>query len=345
MLPADLPSDMPTFIARFGTDEACRAHLFAERWPDGFGCHRCGHARCYPHTTRLIYECADCGKQHSLLAGTIFEQTKTGLSKWFLAIFLVTSSKGGISAAELKRQLGFGSDQTAWVWLHKIRRAMVAPDRQPLSGVVEADEAFIGARKPGKRGRGAEGKSIVACAVEKRQIVVAPRALDPSLKGIARQKAAAMKLKPRRVLGRVRLAHVPDATAATLEAFLKAAVGPPATVTTDGHAGYPGLVRDGVAHAPINLSKTWGDAILHLPAVHLLFSHLKRWLLGTHHGGVSPKHLPRYLDEFVFRFNRRTAKSIAHRFQRVIEIAVDTAATTYWQIVGRRSANLKVVEG
>ena len=129
MLPSDLPDDLPSFLARFGTDEQCRAYLFQARWPDGFGCSGCGHDRAWAHKARLIDECTACGKQHSLLAGTIFEQTKTGLSRWFLAIYLVTSSKGGISAMELKRQMGFGSYQTAWSWLHKIRRAMVRPDR------------------------------------------------------------------------------------------------------------------------------------------------------------------------------------------------------------------------
>src|SRR6187551_4049819 len=120
----DLPRDLPSFQARFGTDAQCRDYLFDARWPAGFCCAGCGHGRCHAHKRRLIYECAACGKQHSLLAGTIFEQTKTGLARWFLAIFLVTSSKSGISAMELKRQMGFGSYRTAWSWLHKIRRAM-----------------------------------------------------------------------------------------------------------------------------------------------------------------------------------------------------------------------------
>jgi transposase-like protein len=125
MLPEDLPRDLPTFIARFGTDEQCRAYLLQQRWPDGFRCRACGHGEAWALARRHIYECAACGQQHSLLKGTIFEQTKSELSKWFLAIYLVTSSKGGISAMELQRQMGFGSYQTAWTWLHKIRKAMV----------------------------------------------------------------------------------------------------------------------------------------------------------------------------------------------------------------------------
>jgi transposase-like protein len=258
----------------------------------------------------LIEECAACGKQHSLLAGTIFEQTKTGLSRWFLAIYLVTSSKGGISAMELKRQMGFGSYQTAWSWLHKIRKAMVRPERTPLAARVEADETYVGGPRPGKPGRGAGGKSKVVGAVE-------------SGRGQARG----------RRLGRLRLAVVPDVSARSLEGFLAAAVAKPATIATDGWAGYGGLAAAGYAHEPLNLAASWGDAALRLPAIHLVFGLAKRWLLGTHHGAVSAKHLPAYLDEFVFRFNRRTAKNLSHRFARVIQQAVRTRPATYHTIV------------
>src|SRR3954453_19819571 len=166
MLPDDLPEDMPSFVARFGSDEQCREYLFEARWPDGFRCSACGHDDAYALKTKIVYECAACRKQHSLLAGTIFEQTKTGLAKWFLATYLVTSSKRGISAMELQRQMGFGSYGTAWAWLHKIRRAMVARDRVPLGGRVEADETLVGGAKRGKPGRGAAGKTVVAGAIE-----------------------------------------------------------------------------------------------------------------------------------------------------------------------------------
>src|SRR5689334_19643135 len=166
MLPDDLPEDMPSFLARFGTDEQCREYLLKARWPDGSRCSACGHGDAYALRTKIVYECAACRKQHSLLAGTIFEQTKTGLSRWFLAVYLVTSSKGGIAAAELKRQLGLGSYQTAWTWLHKLRKAMVRPDRQPLAGRVEVDETYVGGPRSGRPGRGAAGKAAVAGAVE-----------------------------------------------------------------------------------------------------------------------------------------------------------------------------------
>ncbi len=306
----DLPGDLPTFLKRFGSDARCRAYLVRARWPAGFRCERCGHDQAYSHKKRLIEECRTCGKQHSILAGTIFEQTKTGLSRWFLAIYLVTSSKGGISAMELKRQMGFGSDQTAWSWLHKIRKAMVRPERSPLNARVEADETYLGGPRPGKPGRGAGGKTKVAGAVE-------------SGRGQARG----------RRLGRLRLAVVPDVSARSLEGFLAAAVAKPATIATDGWSGYTGLAAAGYAHEPLNLAASWGDAALRLPAIHLVFGLAKRWLLGTHHGAVSKKHLSAYLDEFVFRFNRRTAKSVSHRFARVIQQAVRTRPVTYHAIV------------
>src|SRR5919206_359017 len=235
MLPDDLPEDMPSFLARFGTDEQCREYLFKARWPDGFRCAACGHGDAYALRTKIVYECAACRKQHSLLAGTICEQTKTGLSRWFLAIYLVTSSKGGIAAAELKRQLGLGSYQTAWTWLHKLRKAMVRPDRQPLAGRVEADESYVG------------------------------------------------------------------------------------------------VAAGGYAHEPVDPGAS--GAALRLPAIHLVFSLVKRWLLGTHHGAVSEKHLPAYLDEYVFRFNRRTARSISHGFARLVEHAVRIKPTSYRDLV------------
>lgn len=306
----DLPGDLPMFVRRFGTDAKCRAWLVRALWPEGFRCGGCRHDRAWSHKKRLIEECVACGKQHSILAGTIFEQSKTGLAKWFLAIYLVTSSKGGISAMELQRQMGFGSYGTAWAWLHKIRKAMVVPERKPLAQRVEADETLVGGARPGKPGRGAEGKTVVAGAIE----------------------AAPGKGRKRR-LGRLRLEALPDASTASLVGFLDRNLARPATVRTDGWQGYAGLDAAGYAHEPVNLARTWGDAVLRLPAIHLVFGLAKRWLLGTHHGAVRPKHLQAYLDEYVFRFNRRTATSVAHRFARLIQQAAVTPPLTYNAIV------------
>jgi hypothetical protein len=223
----DLPGDLPMFLERFGADARCRAYLVRARWPAGFRCTGCGHDRAWSHKKRLIEECTACGKQHSLLAGTIFEQTKTGLAKWFLAIYLVTSSKGGISAMELKRQMGFGSYQTAWSWLHKIRRAMVRPERTPLAARVEADETYVGGPKPGKPGRGAAGKTKLAGAVECRR----------------------GEAKGRR-LGRLRLAVVADVSARSLKDFsARTSPGRPRSRPTAGPAT-PGSAPPATATSP-----------------------------------------------------------------------------------------------
>src|SRR3954449_566985 len=333
MLPDDLPQDFLEFNARFGTDEQCRKYLIKARWPDGFRCDGCGHGHAYTLRTRLVYECVACRKQHSLLAGTIFEQTKTALARWFLAIYLVTSSKGGIAAAELQRQLGLGSYQTAWSWLHKLRKAMVRPDREPLAGRVEADETYVGGPRPGKRGRGAAGKTLVAGAVEAgetegRRLGRLRLAGGPDAPAAGPQ---GLLCAARPAPGRRRPGVVPAASAASLEGFLGAAVATPTAVATDGWSGYAGLAAEGYAHEPVDPGAP--DAALRLPGIHLVFGLVKRWLLGTHHGAVSKKHLPAYLDEYVFRFNRRTAKRISHGFARLVEQAVRTRPVTYRAIV------------
>jgi ISXO2 transposase-like protein/transposase-like zinc ribbon protein len=269
MIPDDLPQDMPSFIERFGSDEQGRDDLFKVRWPEGFRCVVCGHDDAYALKTKIVDECVACRKQHSLLAGTMLEPTKTGLSRWFLAIDLVTSSKGGIAATELQRPLGFASYGPAWTWLPTIRKAMLRPGRAPLAGRVEADETLLGGPKPGKRGRGAAGKTLLGGAVE-----------------TGRGKARGRRL------GRLRLAMLPDASARSLEAFLTSNLAKPAAVASDGWRGYAGLPAAGYDHAPVNLSTAAGDAAWHLPAIHLVVGLAKRWLLGTHHGAVSKKHLP-----------------------------------------------------
>ena len=277
MLPDDLPEDMPSFVARFGSDEQCREYLFEARWPDGFRCSACGHDDAYALRTKIVYECVACRKQHSLLAGTIFEQTKTGLAKWFLAIYLVTSSKGGIAATELKRQLGLGSYQTAWTWLHKLRKAMVRPDRQPLAGRVEADETTSAARGP----------ASAAGAPPAR-----PWSAGRSRPAAARPAGAvsAGSGSPRWPTPRPR-AWTPSSppTSPSRRPW------PPTAGAVPRPAGRGLRPRAG------QLSASRGDAALRLPGIHLVFSLVKRWLLGTHHGAVGEKHLPAYLDEYAFR--------------------------------------------
>ena len=340
MHPTDLPATMPEFLARFGTDLACRDYLFQRRWPDGFRCKECGHDRCYLLECKVnVCECSGCGSQVSLLTGTIFEQTKTGLSKWFLAIYLFASSKGGIAALELQRQLGFKSSQTAWTWLHKIRAAMSVRGAA-LEGRVEVGESDIGGPEPGKRGRDAAGKTLIAGAVETRTIAVtAPN--PAALRGVARTLAEGVAERlakghgtTRRRLGRIRLGCIGKASANSLESFMKAAIAPGATVVTDGWRGYLAATEKRSAHARIILSKTDGKAHDNLPGPHLIFTLAKRLLLGTYHGGVGSRHLPAYLDEFAFRSNRR-GTTPAGRAMRLIDRAIATPPLTCRMIMAR----------
>ena len=277
----DLPRDLPTFLERFGTDEDCRAYLVQARWPAGFGCTACGHDQAYSHKKRLIEECRACGKQHSILAGTIFEQTKTGLARWFLAIYLVTASKGGISAMELQRQMGFGSYGTAWAWLHKIRRAMVVPDRKPLSERVEADETLVGGARPGKPGRGASAR---------------PWSRVRSRAGAASCAAAGSAACACR--------RWPMLRPAAWLAFSNSQA-PPKSPPTAGRAiagSSRGLRPPADPARPVLARRA-------PPAGHPPGLRLPSAAAGTHHGAVSAKHLQAYLDEYVFRFNRRTPRA------------------------------------
>jgi transposase-like protein len=230
--------------------------------------------------------------QTSVLAGTIFQDTKKPLRLWFRAIWHITSQKYGANALGLQRVLGLGSYRTAWVWLHKLRRAMVRPGRDRLSGTVEVDETYIGGKRRGKRGRGAKGKTLVVVAAQ----------------------------KDRAKIGRIRLRRVPDASASSLEAAVRAAVEPGSTVETDGWSGYSGLSQLGYVH---EVAREGADVGEHpLPRVHRVDSLLKRWLLGTYQGAPRPAHLDYYLDEYTFRFNRRTSRSRGKLFYRLVQHAV-----------------------
>jgi len=242
-------------------------------------------------------------------ADTAFHGTRKGLKKWFLALYLMVTSKQGLSAKELQRQLGFGSYETAWTWLHKLRRCMVTPDRAPLSGTVEVDETWIGAPKPGVRGRGAAGKTVVACAVEKNESR----------------------------LGRVRLAVIANCSAEKLTEFVKGKLELESTVHTDGWRGYNGLDNSGYLHMRDIVDGSELQAHVLLPAVHRVFSLLKRWMLGTHQGAISRKHLQRYLSEFEFRFNRRASHAPTHLFQRLMEGVVRDGHCPYAELVGKKA--------
>jgi len=273
----DYPRTLMEFERRFASEEACRTYLVQLRWPEGVRCLRCQHATVWP-TQRGLYHCARCGFQTSVLAGTIFQDTKRDLRLWFRGMWYVTNQKAGVSALGLQRALGLGCYQTAWTWLQKLRAAMVRPGRDRLAGIVEADEAYLGATKPGKRGRGAAGKALVSVIAQ---------------------------VDGRRI-GRVRLRRIPDASARSLERAVQAAVEPGSVVRTDGWVGYNGLGECGYVHDIVREEAAVGQPLL--PRVNRVVALFKRWLLGVHQGAVTPAYLDAYLDEFTFRFNRRTSR-------------------------------------
>ena len=282
---------MVDLIDMFPTEEACLDYVSLVRWPDGYACLRCGSGD-YWKKSRGLFHCRDCGYEASVTAGTIFQGTRKPLCLWFQAMWYVVNQKNGVSALGLQKALGLGSYHTAWEWLHKLRRAMVRPGRDRLSGVVEVDEIFIGGERSGKRGRGAEGKTLVFVAVEK-----AP-------KGI----------------GRIRLQTIQNASGPSLAAAALSTITPGSTACSDGWEGYHSLLNHGYIHQPTTHQQAEsGDAT---PLAHRVASLLKRWWLGTHQGAISPEHLAYYLDEFTFRFNRRTSRSRGKLFYRLMQQAV-----------------------
>lgn len=287
----DYPNNELEFDQRFSTEEACRAYLQRVRWPGGFRCPRCGGAKHWL-TKRRLFHCTQCGLQSSLLAGTIFQDTRKPLRVWFRAMWHVTSQKYGANALGFQRVLGLGSYQTAWVWLHKLRRAMVRPGRDRLSGLIQVDETYIGGQKPGKRGRGAEGKALVVVAVQ----------------------------EDGENIGRIRLCQVKDSTTESLTGAIRESVEAGSTICTDGLASYSALPTLGYRHEVVRQEAPVGECIL--PKAHLVSSLLKRWLLGTYQGAAEAAHLAYYLDEFTFRFNRRTSHFRGKLFYRLIEQAV-----------------------
>jgi len=300
----DYPRTLAELEARFATDAACRDYLVQLRWPDGFVCPRC-QGRSVWTTNRHLLVCAGCQYQASPTAGTIFQDSRKPLTMWFRAIWWVTTQKNGASALGLQRILGLGSYVTAWTWLHKLRRAMVRPGRERLRGWVEVDEAYVGGLEEGSQGRKTETKALVAVACEQD---------GPGI-------------------GRIRLRRIDNASAATLQAFIEEAIEPGGFVHTDGWNGYSGLENRGYSHKVTVLQGRKQPASELLPRVHLVISLLKRWLLGTHQGAVSPEYLDYYLDEFTFRFNRRRSRSRGKLFYRLLQQAVAVEPTPYKAMV------------
>jgi transposase-like protein len=299
----DYPKTLAELARRFSTEEACAEYLSRLRWPDGFTCPRCQAADPW-RLGRGLLLCRQCRAQVSVKAGTVFADSHLPLTDWFRAMWHITSQKNGASALGLQRVMGWGSYETAWTCLHKLRRAMVRPGRDRLRGVVEMDETLVGGERPGKRGRGAAGKSLVVIAVE---------LLEPQ--GI----------------GRIRLLRVASAAAAALTPAALAMVEPGSVVRTDDWNGYVGLASASYRREIIGPDAGLGEN--RLPCCHRVASLLKRWLLGTHQGAVRPKQLDYYLDEFTFRFNRRTSRSRGKLFYRLAQQAVQIEPHPYSRIV------------
>ena len=304
----DYPRGWAELHAWFPDNAACLTYLERLRWPNGFTCPTCGVVGEPWRQTRGRLTCSSCRHQTTVTAGTIFDKTRTPLATWFAAIWCVTNQKLGASALGLQRVLGLGSYQTAWTMLHKLRRAMVRPDRDQLGGEVEVDETYIGGEEEGVAGRFTRKKRIVVIALE---------------------------IKRPRGYGRVRLRRISDVSADSLVPFVRHVVLPDAVVLTDGWQGYKPLSRHGYTHKPNNIKASGDPAHVVMPGVHRVASLLKRWLLGTHQGAVRLEHLDAYLDEYTFRFNRRTSRSRGLLFYRLLDQAVVTGPAPYEDIVVR----------
>lgn len=298
----DYPRTLMDLEKRFATEQACREYLFGLRWPDGFKCPGCGGRSAWA-MSRGLWLCGKCRRQVSVTAGTIFQDRKLPLTTWFRAMWYVTSQKNGVSALGLQRVLGMGTYKTAWALLHKLRRAMVRPGRDRLTGVVEVDETYWGADDEPVIGRLTYKKALIAIAAQ----------------------------QDGRKIGRIRLRLIPDTTKASLHGFIAEAVEPSATVITDGLNSYQGM--KGYIHQPIVVKGQSADASTLLPGVHRVASLLKRWLLGTHQGAVGHAYLDYYLDEFTFRFNRRTSTSRGKLFYRLAQQAVQIDPVPFGSLV------------
>lgn len=296
----DYPNTYRGFVEMFPDNLTCAAYLIRLRWPNGFVCPVCKMNTTPRQGSRGRLTCPLCRNRIYAQAGTIFDKTRTPLTTWFEAAWHISTAKNGMSAKTLERTLGT-SYRVAWTMLQRFRVAMVDAARKPLSGTIEVDETLVGGVKQGsKRGRGTT-KSIVAIAIE---------VLEP--KGF----------------GRIRMRHIPDASGASLLPFVSNVAAPGSVIHTDGWCGYSGLSEHKLTHSITVLSASSDQAHVSMPGVHRVASLLKRWILGTHQGSVVPEHLQSYLEEFTFRFNRRTSGSRGLVFRRLLERAVATGPVT-----------------
>jgi transposase-like protein len=314
-----LPISLPEFQRLFPDDTACATYLEQARWGDGFACPHCGViGEPFRIATRpRVLTCRACRRQTGLTVGTVMERSHAPLSVWFWAAYLVASQTPGMSAVQFQRQLGLTRYETAFGILHKLRAGMVRPDRDRIGGQasdhVEVDETYVGGRTRGE-GRGVHHKTLVTAAVEVRH----------------RESGTAQdKRKDGRYAGRARLSVAGDRSAETLCGFVQSTVLPGSLIVTDDWSGYGSLRESGYDHHAIAECGDPEVAEEFMPIIHLVFSNLKTWLNGIHHG-VSAKHLQAYLNEFTFRFNRRLYPFNA--FRSLLGIAGGAEAPTYAEL-------------
>ena len=321
------PKSLPDFQRVFPNEEACRAYLYVARFPNGFVCPYCGWSG-KPYLLRNqadMLRCRNCKRNTRLTAGTIMQKSSVPLYTWFWGAFLITSLTPGMSALQFQKMLGINRYEVAFSMLHKLRAAMVRPGRDPIGGEwpVEVDETYVGGTTQGE-GSGRHHKTLVGGIVEVRPRKKAPGP-DPNLPSGQRPQHRGGHGRSF-IAGRLRLQVIPNRKQETLEPFVLANVQPGTKVRTDGWTGYDNLKELGYRHDPETVHDANVKLDQHLPMIHIVFGNLDAWLLGTHHG-VSPKHLQGYLNEFVFRFNRRFWPMVA--FDSVLKIAARVGAPTY----------------
>ena len=307
----DYPSTWTEFLEWFATEEACLSFVERLRWPDGFECPCCA-VRAEPYrASRSRLVCRHCRHQTTATTGTIFDKTRTPLRVWLAGAWYITNQKLGVSALGLQRVLGLGSYQTAWTMLHRFRRAMVRPERNKLHGLVEVDETYLDvvnteSEVPRSRRKSHTNKVLIVIGVE---------------------------LKEPKGFGRIRLRRIPDDRALSVLPFVEDEIAAGATVRTDGSAAYLKLKELGYHHDRKVMLGATEPAHVSMPGVHRVASLVKRWLMGTHQGSVQQGQIDYYLEEFVFRFNRRSSRVRGLLFYRLMEQAVRTSPITYSDVV------------
>jgi transposase-like protein len=324
------PTSLPEFQQVFPNEAACAAFLEAVRWPSGFTCKTCNHQGDpfrFNTRTSIVLRCRKCMKNTSLTAGTVMQKTHMPLSIWFWGAYLMTTQTPGQSALQFQRQLGIRRYETAFAILHKLRSGMVRPERDRIGKdhPVEVDECFVGGNMRGE-GRGVHHKVTVIGAVEVRQ------RKDGEARSAKWKDShdGGIPLKKLIYAGRLRLQVISDRTANSIIPFIDKNVEPGASIRSDGWDAYNSLSTMGYDHRPLVLDGDHEKIEAHQPMIHLVFSNLKTWILGTHHGRIESRHLQAYLNEYVFRFNRRFYPMTA--FNSVLGLVARVVPPTYAQL-------------